>query len=143
MQYKQVGKDHFIYIEKNEKVMDTLTRFCIDKGISNAKLSGIGAVKDTEIGAYDTIKKEYIRKEYSDILELVSFEGNITLKDGSPFPHAHVVLSDHNMSTAGGHLFETTVAAVGEFFLMEFDNDAYRELNEDVGLPCICLENRF
>jgi|TARA_B100000700_G_scaffold39900_1_gene40364 predicted DNA-binding protein with PD1-like motif len=143
MQYKQVGKDHFIYIEKNEKVMDTLTRFCIDKGISNAKLSGIGAVKETEIGAYDTIKKEYIRKEYSDILELVSFEGNITLKDGSPFPHAHVVLSDHNMSTAGGHLFETTVAAVGEFFLMEFDNDAYRELNEDVGLPCICLENRF
>ena len=143
MQYKQVGKDHFIYIEKNEKVMDTLTRFCIDKGISNAKLSGIGAVKETEIGAYDTIKKEYIRKEYSDILELVSFEGNITLKDGSPFPHAHVVLSDHNMSTAGGHLFETTVAAVGEFLLMEFDNDAYRELNEDVGLPCICLENRF
>ena len=143
MQYKQVGKDHFIYIEKNEKVMDTLTRFCIDKGISNAKLSGIGAVKETEIGAYDTIKKEYIRKEYSDILELVSFEGNITLKDGSPFPHAHVVLSDHNMSTAGGHLFETTVAAVGEFFLMEFDNDGYRELNEDVGLPCICLENRF
>ena len=137
MQYKQVGKDHFIYIEKNEKVMDTLTRFCIDKGISNAKLSGIGAVKETEIGAYDTIKKEYIRKEYSDILELVSFEGNITLKDGSPFPHAHVVLSDHNMSTAGGHLFETTVAAVGEFFLMEFDNDAYRELNEDDGLPCI------
>ena len=120
MQYKQVGKDHFIYIEKNEKVMDTLTRFCIDKGISNAKLSGIGAVKETEIGAYDTIKKEYIRKEYSDIFELVSFEGNITLKDGSPFPHAHVVLSDHNMSTAGGHLFETTVAAVGEFFLMEF-----------------------
>ena len=143
MQYKQVGKDHFIYIEKNEKVMDTLTRFCIDKGISNAKLSGIGAVKETEIGAYDTIKKEYIRKEYSEILELVSFEGNITLKDGRPFPHAHVVLSDHNMSTAGGHLFETTVAAVGEFFLMEFDNDAYRELNEDVGLPCICLENRF
>ena len=143
MQYKQVGKDHFIYIEKNEKVMDTLTRFCIDKGISNAKLSGIGAVKETEIGAYDTIKKEYIRKEYSDILELVSFEGNITLKDGSPFPHAHVVLSDLNMSTVGGHLFETTVAAVGEFFLMEFDNDAYRELNEDVGLPCICLENRF
>ena len=143
MQYKQVGKDHFIYIEKNEKVMDTLTRFCIDQGISNAKLSGIGAVKETEIGAYDTIQKEYIRKEFSDVLELVSFEGNVTLKDGSPFAHAHVVLSDHNMATVGGHLFETTVAAVGEFFLREFDNDAYRELNENVGLPCICLENRF
>ena len=81
MQYKQVGKDHFIYIEKNEKVMDTLTRFCIDQGISNAKLSGIGAVKETEIGAYDTVKKEYIRKEFSDVLELVSFEGNVTSRN--------------------------------------------------------------
>ena len=58
MQYKQVGKDYFIYIEKNEKVMDTLTRFCIDQGISNAKLAGRGAVKATEIGAYDTFKIE-------------------------------------------------------------------------------------
>ena len=31
MQYKQVDKDYFIYIEKNEKVMDTLTRFCRTK----------------------------------------------------------------------------------------------------------------
>ena len=36
MQYKQVEKDYFIYIEKNERIMDTMTRFCIDKGISNA-----------------------------------------------------------------------------------------------------------
>ena len=40
-------------------------------------------------------------------------------------------------------MFEMTVAAVGEFFLRKFDNDAYREINEDVGLPCICLEHKF
>jgi len=54
-----------------------------------------------------------------------------------------VVLSDHDMQTVGGHLFETTVAAVGEFFLRKFDGTAYRKLNDDVGLPCICLEKRF
>ena len=123
--------------------MDTLTRFCESEGIDNAKISGIGAVKNTEIGAYDTIKKEYIRKEFSDVLELVSYEGNITLKEGKPFVHAHVVLSDHDMKPYGGHLFETTVAAVGEFFLKRFDGNAFRELNEDVGLPCICLNERF
>ena len=143
MQYKQVEKDYFIYVEKNEKIMDTLTKFCIDQGISNAKVSGIGAVHLTEIGAYDTIAKEYLKKQFKDVLELVSFEGNVTLKDGAPFVHAHVILSNHEMNTLGGHLFESTVAAVGEFFLRKFDNDAYRELNEDVGLPCICLENRF
>ena len=143
MQYKQVDKDYFIYIEKNEKVMDTLTRFCKDQDITNAKISGIGAVKQSEIGAYDTVGKEYIRKQFPDVWELVSYEGNVTLKDGDPFVHGHVVLSNHDMKTIGGHLFETTVAAVGEFFLRKFDNDAYREINEDVGLPCICLEHKF
>ncbi len=143
MQYKQVEKDYFIYIEKNEKVMDTITRFCKEQGIKNAKLSGIGALKETEIGAYDVIEKEYIRKQFPSVLELISFEGNVTLKDNMPFIHAHVVLSNHDMQTLGGHLFETTVAAVGEFFLRVFDNDGYRELNKDVGLPCICLDNHF
>ena len=58
MQYKQINDDFFIHIEKNEKVMKTFTEFCIKNHINNAKISGIGAVKNTEIGAYDTLKKE-------------------------------------------------------------------------------------
>ena len=143
MQYERVEQDYFIYIEKNEKVMDSLTQFCIDNKIQNGKVSGIGAVKETEIGAYDTLEKIYIRKEVPGVLELISFEGNITLKDSQPFVHAHVVLSNHDMNTLGGHLFETTVAAVGEFFLRKFEGKASRKLNEDVGLPCICLDNKF
>lgn len=143
MQFKQIDKDFFLYIEKHEKVMETITRFCIEKEIKNARVSGIGAVFETEIGAYDIQDKEYIRKEFPGVLELVSFEGNVTLKDSTPFVHSHVVLSDHEMNTVGGHLFETTIAAVGEFFLRKFDGEAYRELNPDVGLPCICLEDKF
>lgn len=143
MQYKQINDDYFIYIEKNEKIMETFKQFCIKNNISNAKISGIGAVKNTEIGAYDILKKQYIKKKFDNILELVSFEGNITLNNDAPFPHAHVVLSDHDMNTYGGHLFETTVAAVGEFFLKKIDNEAYRKLNDDIGLPCIVLENKF
>ena len=47
------------------------------------------------------------------------------------------------MHTYGGHLFETTIAAVGEFFLRKVEGDAYRKLDDDIGLPCICLENNF
>ena len=92
MQYKRVEKDYFIYIQKNEKAMDILTQFCVDQKISNARISGIGAVKKTEIGAFDTVAKEYIRKPFPDVWELVSFEGNVTLKDGYPFKigRAHV-----------------------------------------------------
>ena len=143
MQFQKVGKDYLINIDKDEKVVETLTRFCKEYGIKNAKLSGIGAVKKTEIGAYYLSKKEYIKREYSEILELLSLEGNIALKDGEPFIHAHVVLSDHNMQTLGGHLFETTVGVAGEFFLTQFDGNAYRELKPDIGLACMCLETSF
>ena len=143
MQFQKVGKDYLINIDKDEKVMETLTRFCKENGIKNAKLSGIGAVKKTEIGAYDLQNKEYIKREYSEILELLSLEGNVALKDGEPFIHAHVVLSDHKMQTLGGHLFETTVGVAGEFFLTQFDGNAYRELKPDIGLACMCLETSF
>ena len=143
MQFQKVGKDYLINIDKDEKVVETLTRFCKENGIKNAKLSGIGAVKKTEIGAYDISEKEYIKREYSEILELLSLEGNFALKDGEPFIHAHVVLSDHNMQTLGGHLFETTVGVAGEFFLTQFDGNAYRELKPDIGLACMCLETSF
>ena len=62
MQYKQVDRDYFLYIEKNEKIMETVTKFCAENNINNAKISGIGAVKNTEIGAYDTVAKKYIKK---------------------------------------------------------------------------------
>ena len=140
MQYEKDKQDYFIYIEKDEKVMHSLTKFCLDNNIQNGKISGIGAVKMTEIGAYDIVKKEYIKKEYSNVFELISFEGNVTLKENQPFVHAHVVLSNHNMATVGGHLFESTVAAVGEFFLRKFEGSASRKLNREVGLPCICLQ---
>ena len=143
MQFQKVGKDYLINIDKDEKVVETLTRFCKENGIKNAKLSGIGAVKKTEIGAYNLLKKEYIKREYSEILELLSLEGNVALKDGEPFIHAHVVLSDHKMQTLGGHLFETTVGVAGEFFLTQFDGNAYRELKPDIGLACMCLEMSF
>ncbi|MEL1225469.1 MAG: PPC domain-containing DNA-binding protein [Candidatus Neomarinimicrobiota bacterium] len=143
MQFQKVGKDYLINIDKDEKVVETLTRFCKENGIKNAKLSGIGAVKKTEIGAYDLQNKEYIKREYSEILELLSLEGNVALKDGEPFIHAHVVLSDHKMQTLGGHLFETTVGVAGEFFLTQFDGNAYRELKPDIGLACMCLETSF
>ena len=143
MQFQKVGKDYLINIDKDEKVVETLTRFCKENGIKNAKLSGIGAVMKTEIGAYDLPKKEYIKREYSEILELLSLEGNVALKDGEPFIHAHVVLSDHKMQTLGGHLFETTVGVAGEFFLTQFDGNAYRELKPDIGLACMCLETSF
>ena len=40
MQFQKVGKDYLINIDKDEKVLETLTRFCKENGI-NFPLEGV------------------------------------------------------------------------------------------------------
>ena len=53
MQSKLVDKTYFIFLEKDEPVIKALTEFCKKNGIQNGEISGIGAVKNIEIGAFD------------------------------------------------------------------------------------------
>ena len=100
--------------------METLTSFCIENNIHSGQLAGIGAVKNIDIGAYDINTKDYIHRKFDETLELLSFQGNVALKDGKPFLHAHITLGTHDMEVFGGHLFEMEVAAVGEFIIHDF-----------------------
>ena len=97
MQFTNIENGYMIYVEKGENIMESITQFCIKNKINNAQLSGIEAVKNIEIGAFDTDNKKYIRQNFEDTWELVSYQGNISLKDDIPFIHAHVAISDHNL----------------------------------------------
>ncbi len=134
MKYRQDQNTFFIYIQKNEKVMETLTAFCKQHEIYGGEVTGIGAVKEIELGAFDPEKKEYITVSYDDTYELISLNGNITLKEDKPFIHAHMTIGDHDMNIFGGHLFEMKVAVVGEFILRKSDVTIRREMDEDIGL---------
>ena len=139
MQFQKIDNSYIVHVEKGEKVMDTLTQFCIDSNITSGQLSGIGAVKNVDIGAYNITSKEYIHKIFDSILELLSFQGNVAIKDDEPFIHAHITLGNHDMEVSGGHLFEMEVAAVGEFIIHDFKDKTHRVLNEDIGLATLSL----
>ncbi|MCH7613278.1 MAG: DNA-binding protein [Candidatus Marinimicrobia bacterium] len=139
MQYKQDGNTYFIYVQQNEKIMDILTQFCKDNDIQNGQISGIGAIKNIEIGAFDVEKKEYIIHHFNEVWELTSYQANVLLKDGEPFIHAHINISDHDLTVKGGHLFEADVAAVGEFILRKIETDGKRELDPTIGLATMCF----
>ena len=121
--------------------MNTLTQFCLDHSINNAQISGIGAVKDIEIGAYDLNRKEHITHKFIDIWELTSFQANAILKDGNQFVHSHIDISDHKCISKGGHLFETTDAEVGEFILRKINLNQRRKLDPNIGLAYLSLNN--
>jgi hypothetical protein len=139
MQFQKIDNSYIVHVEKGEKVMDTLTQFCIDRNITSGQLSGIGAVKNVDIGAYNITSKEYIHNIFDSILELHSFQGNEAIKDDEPFIHAHITLGNHDMEVSGGHLFEMEVAAVGEFIIHDFKDKTHRVLNEDIGLATLSL----
>jgi len=141
LQYKQVDDTYIIYVEQDENIMATLTQFCKDQEIINGQLSGIGAIKTIDLGVYDLEKKEYVRFIYEDLWELTSFQGNILLKDGDPFIHAHITITDHTLNVKGGHLFEAKVGAVGEFILREIDANVKREHDPNIGLYCMDFNN--
>ena len=139
MQFQKLKNSYIVHVEKGEKVVESLTNFCKQNNIHSAQLAGIGAVKNIDIGAYDIDTKDYIHRVFNEILELLSFQGNIALKDGEPFLHAHITLGNHDMEVFGGHLFEMEVAAVGEFIIHDFQNETHRKLNEDIGLATLSL----
>ena len=60
--------------------------------VSAVVLSGIGMLKDFEIGYFNTETKQYETALFEKPCELISLSGNITLKDNEIFPHLHVSL---------------------------------------------------
>lgn len=134
MKFRKVDDRYFVYIEKEESVLKTLTDFCSARKINNGQVFGIGAIKDVELGAFDPETKQYTRKVFTGCYELISFQGNIMLLDDKPFIHAHVTISDHNFKIKGGHLFAAIVAAVGEFIVLPLAGDARREPDPEIGL---------
>ena len=53
-------------------------------------------------------------------LEIISCVGNISLREGEPFVHAHISVSDSKYLCYGGHLLEgSLVDRVAEVFILE------------------------
>ena len=84
--------------------------------------------------SYDVDKKEYHEIDFEGNYELTSLIGNITKKDGAPFVHAHITMSDHLCKAYGGHLFKATIAAAGEFFIKVTESLIDRKFDKNIGL---------
>ena len=140
MQFKQHDNTYFVYLEKGEKVVNVLTSFCKKHNILNGHISGIGAMNNIELGAYDSASKEYIKKTFKEDHELITYQGNIMLLDDKPFIHAHITIGNHNMEIFGGHLFSMNVAVVVEFIIQKIDGNSKRTFNNEIGLATWDLE---
>jgi len=102
---------------------EEMTKIVQREDILIGRIQGIGAVTQAKIAYYDQNKSEYINLEFSDGMEIVSLTGNISMRDGKPFIHAHIVLSDREGKTFGGYLLPGTKLFACELFIEELDGE--------------------
>lgn len=107
------------------------------RGLESARLSGIGAFSRVTLGYFDCKKKAYERIEIAEQVEVVSVLGDITLYEGAPRLHAHVMVARSDGTTRGGHLLEGRVRPTLEITIEELRISVRRTLDAESGLPLI------
>jgi hypothetical protein len=100
-------------------LLGTLEDFCAVRNIRTGVFSLIGAVSKAVLGTYDQSQQVYATFTAEGDLEILSCTGNISLKDGKSFVHAHVILAGEGGKTIGGHLFPGTIIFAAEAHILE------------------------
>ena len=76
---------YFIRLDKDEEIFTNLMELAKKEKWHAGHLSGIGAVKEIELGAYVLENKAYKKEKIPREMELVSLNGNLSLVDNNPF----------------------------------------------------------
>lgn len=115
-----------------------LTEFAEKNGVRTASISVIGAIQTLGIAYYyqDSHKYENITGfENKGPFEIVSCSGNVSIKDGKPFCHVHLVAADADGHCYAGHLVEGTKIFAAEIIMQVFEgDDLVRGFDEDTKL---------
>lgn len=102
-------------LERGEKVLDALGEIARKHGVRAGWIVALGALEHVELVEYDQAAQRYKTPRRIDgVLEILSFVGNVSLKDGQPFVHLHAAVSretDNGIEVLGGHVTAGTVFA--------------------------------
>jgi predicted DNA-binding protein with PD1-like motif len=105
--------------------------------IKTARVEAIGTVNKLTLGFYNRRVKKYEEHKFEEQLEVTGLLGNITLKDGKPFLHAHATFGRRDASVVGGHVLSATVSPLLEVVITATENTARRRFDEALGLNTI------
>ena len=100
---------------------DGLTQIVQRENIRLGRIQAIGATTHAVVAYYDQNTKKYNPLEFTGGMEILSLTGNVSMRDGKPFVHAHILLGDAAGKVFGGHLLPGTKLFACEVFVDEFE----------------------
>jgi predicted DNA-binding protein with PD1-like motif len=137
MRFQQFNDRYVVRLDSGESVIQTLTDFLRSERVGFATLSAAGAVSWVRLGYWNPSTTSYEYREFEEQLELVSFEGNSSVKDGAPFLHLHGVFGRRDFSVIGGHIKEARVNPTFEVWLRTEDIAVERKHDPKTGLDLL------
>jgi len=119
---KEDGQGFIILkLDDGEDLMDSLKGAISQFGITSGHvISGIGMLRDIEIGYFQGKEKGYCLRSLEEPHELVSLQGSISTKEGVTI-HLHCSLANSNHEIVGGHLNRATVCVLNEILIRKTD----------------------
>ena len=116
-------------------LVEEIERVCAEQGILAAHVAVVGAATRAAFAYYDQGKQAYDELHSVAHHEIAGFIGNISLRDGKPFLHAHCSFGDASGGAVTGHLVRGTVVFVAEVTITEWtDISLVRTHDEATGL---------
>jgi hypothetical protein len=130
------GEAAFVRLPKGADLLQGLNEAVGKLGIRAGTLQLIGAVSRLSLGYYDQDEQRYHEHVWDEQVEIASGLGNVSIRDGEPFVHMHIVASRRDGSTIAGHLMEGTTVFLAEAYVRALDGEPpVREVDPELGLP--------
>lgn len=112
-------------------LLDSVNQLAAQAGFSAATVQFIGAAHKAIVQILDQATKQYVTVNVPGPLEITCGTGNVSLKDGKPFAHIHVTVSDTEGHCFGGHVAPGTELFLAEVVLTELAMDTPLERRAD------------
>lgn len=105
-------------------LLDEMTSIVRREKITLGRIQALGATIRARVAYYDQDTKVYNPLDFPGGMEILNVHGNVSLRDGGPFVHAHILLGDPRGNTVGGHLLQGTKLFACELIIDEYSGPA-------------------
>jgi predicted DNA-binding protein with PD1-like motif len=136
--YEHEGLRTFaVVLGVGDEAAGAIAAFARDQRLSGSHFTAIGAFSRAVVAYFDWPSREYRQVAVDEQTEVLSLIGDITLKEGAPQVHAHVVLGKRDASAHGGHLVAGYVRPTLEIVVTEVPRHLRRRFDADSHLALI------